>query len=61
MNMIGDVRPMAVTRVCVDCDSYLKIGPHRKKKGSNCQARQALFALRMTTIFETWVFETPPY
>ena len=45
------MRLMAVTRVYVDCDSYLKIGSNHKRKGSNCWAHQALFALRMTTIW----------
>jgi hypothetical protein len=45
------LRPMAVTQACAGCDSYLKIGPNRKKRGSNCRARQALFTLKMTTIF----------
>jgi hypothetical protein len=64
---VVDVRRMAVTQVTtvtkvhVDCDSYLKIGPNHKKGGSNYQARQVLFALGMTTIFETLVLETPPY
>ena len=55
------MRPMAVTRVCADYDSYLKIGPNQKKRSLDCQARQALFALWMTTIFEISVFQTPPY
>jgi hypothetical protein len=42
----------------MDCDNYLNFGPNHKKGGLNYQA---LFALRMTTIFETLVFETPPY
>jgi hypothetical protein len=25
------VRPMAISRVCMDCDGYLKIGPNHKK------------------------------
>ena len=50
-----------VPRVCVDYDSYVKIGPNQKKRGLDCQAHQALFALRTTTIFKTSVFETPPY
>ena len=45
-----------VTRVCVDYDSYLKIGPNEKKRGSDCHAHRALFALGTTTIFETLVF-----
>jgi hypothetical protein len=48
-------RVITVTRVCADYDGYLKIGPHQKKWGSNCWARQALFAHKMTTIFETLV------
>ena len=27
------MRPMAVPQVCVDYDSYVKIGPNQKKKG----------------------------
>ena len=27
------MRPMAVTRACVDYDSYLQIGPNHKLKG----------------------------
>jgi hypothetical protein len=54
------LRPLAVTRMCADYDSYLKIGPNQKKRGSKCWARQALFALKATTIFETSIFETPP-
>ena len=47
------MRPMAVnrvtilTRVCADYDSYLKIGPNQKKRGSNCRARQVLFVFKM--------------
>lgn len=50
------LRPMAitqvttVTQVCADYDSYLKIGPNHKKRGKDCRARWALFALIMTTI-----------
>jgi hypothetical protein len=47
--------------VCADYDSYLKIGPNRKKKGLDCRACQALFALKTIIISETLVFETPPY
>jgi hypothetical protein len=54
-------RATTVTQVCVDYINYLKIGPNRKKRGSDCRARQALFALRTTPIFEASVFETPPY
>jgi hypothetical protein len=50
-----------VTRLCADYDSYLKIGPNQKKRGLDCQARQALVALGTTTIFEILVFETPSY
>ena len=58
--IIEQMRPMAVaqvttvTWVCKDYDSYLKIGPNRKKKGLDCWARQALFALKTTMIF--WDF-----
>ena len=61
------VTPMAMTRVttvirvCPDCDSYFKIGPNHKKRGSNCWVHQALFTLKMTTIFETLVFKIAPY
>ena len=48
-------RITTVTWVYVDYDSYLKIGPNQKKRGSDCRAHQALFALRTTTIFETLV------
>ena len=50
-----------VTRVCEDYDSYLKIGPSHKKRGLDCWARQALFALITSTISKTSDFETPPY
>ena len=55
------MRPMAVSWVCADSDSHLKIGPNHKKRGSDCRARQAPFALITTTIYETLVLETPPY
>ena len=54
-------RVTTVTWVCTDYDSDLKIGPNEKKMGLDCWARQALFDLRMTTIYETLDFETPPY
>jgi hypothetical protein len=54
-------RVTIATRVCADCDSYLKIGPNHKKRGSNYWVHQALFALRMTTILETSIFEALPY
>ena len=65
--MILHVRPMAVTwvttvnQMCVDYDSYLKIGPNQKIRGLDCRACQALFALRTTIIFQTSVSETLPY
>jgi hypothetical protein len=52
---------MAVTRVCVDYNSYIEIGPNKKKRGLDSQARQALVALKTIIIFKTLVFETPPY
>ena len=47
---------MAVTRVCADYNSYLKIGPNHKKKGLVCRTCRALLALKTTTIFETLIF-----
>ena len=44
---------ITVTQVCADHNSYLKIGPNRKKMYLGCRARQALFAIITTTIFET--------
>ena len=55
------MRPMAVTWVCAYYDIYLKTGPNHKKRGLDCRAREALFAIITTTILETSVFETPPY
>ena len=55
------MRPTEVTRVttvtwvCMEYNSYFKIGPNHKKRGLDCQARQVLFALRTITIFETSV------
>jgi hypothetical protein len=58
---MGNIRPMAVTRVCVDYNSYVEIGPNQKKRGLDSQARQALFALKTIIIFKSLVFDTPPY
>jgi hypothetical protein len=61
------MRPMAVTHVITvtwvyaDYNSYLKLGTNQKKRGLDCRARQALFALIMTIIIEISVVETPPY
>ena len=32
------MRSMAVTQVCADYNSYLKIGPNHKKRGLDCRA-----------------------
>ena len=53
---VKHMRPMVVTYVCSDYDSYLKIGPNQKEKGLDCRASRALFALWTTSIFETLIF-----
>ena len=53
------MRPMVVIQVCADHNSYLKFGPNQKKRGLDCQARQVLFVLGTTIIFNTLVFGTP--